>query len=283
MFGKSEKLSLNQTLRNSRRTFKSMAILCARIVFLGLIVLVGAYSLAYSRHPAEVAMRFQLEQIHYQGLVHLDRRALDSLIYQSLSENLMSLDLDRIRDLVESESWVREATVRRKLPNQLVIHIRERQAVALAAIDNELYVVDEEGVILDRPGPSHLSIDRPIVRGLMNAALENAGEENILKMQIYLRVLEELAPHNLSISEVDVETPEQVTVIPKDDPIPVHLGDNDFLMRYETFIAQKDLYDRLKEEYGMIESVDVTYDDKIIFHTPQKKGGTVIAQTSNPF
>ena len=50
MFGKSEKRSLNQTLTNSRSTFKSMAILCARIVFLGLIVAVGAYSLAYSRH-----------------------------------------------------------------------------------------------------------------------------------------------------------------------------------------------------------------------------------------
>ena len=260
-----------------------MAILFARIVSLGLIVLVGAYSLAYSRHPPEVAMRFQLEQIHYQGLVHLDRRALDALIYQSVSENLMSLDLDRIRDLVESESWVREATVRRKLPNQLVIHIRERQAVALAAVDNELYVVDEEGMILDRPGPSHQSIDQPIVRGLKNAALENAREENILRMQIYLRVLEELASHNLSISEVDVATPEQVAVIPKDDPIPVRLGNDDYLMRYETFMSQKDLYDRLKEEYGVIESVDVTYDNKIIFHTPQRKGGAVMAQTSNPF
>jgi cell division protein FtsQ len=260
-----------------------MAILCGRIVFLGLIVLVGAYSLAYSLHPPEVAMGFELEQIHYQGLVHLDRRALDALIYQSVSENLMSLDLDRIRDLVESESWVREATIRRKLPDQLVIHIRERQAVALAAIDNELYVVDREGVILDRPGPSHQSIDRPIVRGLMNAALENAQEENILRMQVYLRVVEELVPHNHSISEVDVEIPKQVAVIPADDPIPVHLGNSDFLMRYETFMSQKDLYDRLKEEYGTIESVDVTYGNKIIFHTPQKKGGEVMAQTSNSF
>jgi len=282
MFGKLEKLSLNQTLTSSRRTFKSMAILCARIVLLGLIVLVGAYALAYSRHPTEVAMRFQLEEIHYQGLVHLDRRALDALIDQSASKNLMSVDLDRIRDLVESESWVREATVRRKLPNQLVIHIRERQAIALAAIDNELYVVDEGGVILDRPGPSHQSIDRPIVRGLMNAARENAQEENILRMQVYLRVVEELASHNRSISEVDVETPEQVAVFPTEDPIPIHLGDDDFLRRYETFMSQKDLYDRLKEEYGTIESVDVTYDNKIIFHTPQKKGTTVMAQTSNP-
>ena len=86
MFGKLEKLSLNQTLTSSRRTFKSMAILCARIVLLGLIVLVGAYALAYSRHPTEVAMRFQLEEIHYQGLVHLDRRALDALIDQSVSK-----------------------------------------------------------------------------------------------------------------------------------------------------------------------------------------------------
>ncbi len=282
MFGKSEKLSLNRTLNNSRRTFKSMAILCARIVFLGVIVLVGVYSLAYSRHPPEVAMRFQLEQIHYQGLVHLDRRALDGLIYQSVSKNLMSLDLDRIRDLVESESWVREATIRRKLPDQLVIHIRERQGVALAAIDNELYVVDQEGVILDRPGPGHQSIDGPIVRGLMNAARENAQEENILRMQVYLRVVEELAPHNRSISEIDVETPKQVAVIPTEDPIPVRLGDNDFLMRYETFVSQKELYDRLKEEYGMIESVDVTSGNKIIFHTPLKKGGKVMAQTGNP-
>ena len=260
-----------------------MAILCARMVFLGLIVLVGAYSLAYSRHPPEVAMRFQLEQIQYQGLVHLDRHALDALIYQSASKNLMFVDLDRIRDLVESESWVREATVRRKLPDQLVIHIRERQAVALAAIDNELYVVDEGGVILDRPGPSHQSIDQPIVRGLMNAARENAQEENMLRMQVYLRVMEELASHNRSISEVDVEIPEQVAVLPADDPIPIRLGDDDFLMRYETFMSQKDLYDRLKEEYGTIESVDVTYDNKIIFHTLQKKGETVMAQTSNPF
>ena len=101
-------------------------------------------------------------------------------------------------------------------------------------------------------------------------------------MQVYLRVVDELDSHNRSISEVDVETPEQVAVIPTDDPIPIHLGDEDFLRRYETFMSQKDLYDRLKEEYGMIESVDVTYDNKIIFHTPQKKGETVMVQTSNP-
>ena len=69
-----------------------------------------------------------------------------------LDPDLLLIDLDRVRALVESESWVKEATVRRKLPDGLFIHITERQAVAMAAIDTELYIVDREGVILDRPG-----------------------------------------------------------------------------------------------------------------------------------
>ncbi len=281
MFGRSEKLSLNQGRTDIRMKLKTIALLCGRIVLVGLIVLVGAYSLDYSRHPPEVTKLFQLKEIHYEGLLHLDWQALDSLIYQSIPENLMSLNLDRIRDLVESESWVKEATIRRKLPNQLFIHVRERQSVALAAIDNELYVVDREGVVLDRSGPSHQSIDKPIVRGLKNVARENAREENALRMQVYLRVLEELKSYNHSISEIDVAAPEHVAVIPNDDPILIFLGDNHFLTRYETFISQKDLYDRLKEEYGIIESVDVTYDNRIIFHTSGGKGETVTAPTSN--
>lgn len=281
MFGKSEKRSLNKTTYDLRALFKGIGLVCGRITLLGCIALVGVYSLDYARHPADVAERFKLRQIRYEGLVQLDRQALDSLIDQSISENVLLIDLDRIRDLVESESWVKEATVRRKLPDQLVIHIAERQAAAVAAIDSELYVVDVEAVILDRPGPQHQLIDRPIVKGLKNVARENAREENALRMRVYLRVLEELAPYHHSISEIDVEISDSVAIIPKDDPVPIYLGDQHFLRRYETFISQKDLYDRLKEEYGAIESVDVTYDDKIIFHTPQGKGTTVTAQASN--
>ena len=34
------------------------------------------------------------------------------------------------------------------------------------------------------------------MRGLINAARENAQEENILRMQVYLRVVEALDSHN---------------------------------------------------------------------------------------
>ena len=272
---------MKKTRHSFRIIAKQLALLGGRILLLGGLVLAGVFVLDHTRHPVDVVELFSLKQIHYQGLSQLDREALDSLILQSVSEELLLIDLDRIRALVESESWVKEATVRRKLPDGLFIHITERQAVAMAAIDTELYVVDREGVILDRPGSQHPSLDRPIVKGLKNVARENAREENVLRMETYLRVLTELTLYNPLISEIDVGSPNSVAVIPEGDPVSIYLGDKDFLARYETFVSQKELYDRLKKEYGIIESVDVTYDDKIIFHTPRGKEKTITAHAAD--
>ena len=281
MSGKLEKLFLKKKEHSFRIIAKQLALLGGRILLLGGLVLAGVFVLDHTRHPADVVELFSLKQIHYQGLAQLDREALDSLIFQSVSEDLLLIDLDRVRALVESESWVKEATVRRKLPDGLFIHITERQAVAMAAIDTELYIVDREGVILDRPGSQHPTLDRPIVKGLKNVARENAREENALRMETYLRVLTELTLYNPLISEIDVSTPSSVAIIPEGDPVSIYLGDKDFLARYETFVSQKELYDRLKEEYGIIESVDVTYDDKIIFHTPRGKEKTITAHAAD--
>lgn len=278
MFGKSEKRFLNKPNSKVRRASKQMGLFCARFMLLAFIVLMGAYALDYARHSAQGGSHFKLDQIHYQGVVQLDRQALDPLIYRTVPENVLLIDLDRLRDLVESESWVKEARIRRKLPNRLFIHIVERQPAAVAVIDSELYVVDSEGVVLDRYGPRYQSIDRPIAKGLQNVARENAREENALRMQIYLRVLEELKPYDHSISEIDVENPERVAVIPEEDPVHIYLGNEQFSTRYEIFVSQKDLYERLKKQYGTIESVDVTYDNKIIFHTPDEKRETITAQ-----
>ncbi|MEE2822041.1 MAG: FtsQ-type POTRA domain-containing protein [Acidobacteriota bacterium] len=259
---------------------KQLALIFGRVSLLAVLAISGVLVLDHSRHAADVAKVFSLNQIHYRGLAQLDREELDELIFQNVSEDLLLIDLDRVRALVESESWVKESTIRRKLPDGLLIHITEREAAAVAVIDAELYIVDQAGVILDNINAENTSLEYPIVKGLKNVARENAREENAVRMGTYMRVLAELALHNASISEIDVGIPASVSVIPEGDPVPIYLGDKDFLKRYETFVSQKDLYDRLKEEYGVIESIDVTYEDKIIFHTPRGKNKTVTAQAN---
>jgi hypothetical protein len=283
MFGKSEKHSLKKGNSNIWFGFKPILLFLARLSILALVTALIGYGLHYAHQSPAAVAQFGWEQIEYQGLVHLKKETLDSLILKTVPQNILLIDLDRLRQLVESESWVKEARLRRKLPNRLLIDVSERQPTAVAAIDNELYVVDSEGVVLDPHGPPYHSINRPIVKGLKNVARENAREDNALRMRIYLQVLVDLGSsqkeYDQSISEIDVENPERVAIIPDNDPVHIYLGNSDFLTRYETFLSQKELYDRLKEQYGFIESVDVTYDNKIIFHTPEETRGAVPDQT----
>lgn len=206
-----------------------------------------------------------------QGATHADPHAVEELIRKSVPSHLLFADLDQLRALVETEPWVRSAVVRRRLPGDLFIYIGERQPAAVAAIDGDLYVVGREGAILERFGPRHQGLDGPIVKGLKSVARENAEEENMLRMGMYLRVLEELKDgdrdYSQTVSEIDVEDPGRVGVIPSDEPVPVYLGDGDFLKRYQIFLSRKDLYLQLKERHGTITSVDVTFENRIIFHT----------------
>lgn len=235
---------------------------------------------AYQTHRwARTSALFEVDRVVYEGLVHLNEETLDLLLMEALPHNLLQVDLDQVRALVESESWVQEARVRRKLSNHLVVSVLERQPVALAAIDDELYVVDQQGIVLAAYGSTYHWIDKPIIKGLKNTERENTKVENSLRMKIYLRVLDDLnsprEDHNQSISEIDLRDPERVAVIPDNDPVHIYLGNENFLARYEIFLSQRDLYQRLKEQYGLIESVDLTYDDKIIFHTGTNKRKTV--------
>jgi cell division septal protein FtsQ len=215
---------------------------------------------------------FQLAQIRYEGVRRFDTAAFDRLFRLSFGRDLPALDLHHIRALVESDRWVKTATVRRRYPNTLQIYVTEREAVAVAEVDGELFVVDGEGVLLERFGPEYQHLDRPIVKGLISGAMDGAPEENARRVAVYLRALDELSgpgpDYTHEISEISVEDPRRIAVFPAADPVPVYLGDSRFRQRFETFLSQRELYLHLKEKYGLIEYVDVTYDNRIIFHTP---------------
>jgi hypothetical protein len=265
---------LGRTKRKGRAPLNQLAGLPAKVLFIGGIIAISFYAIYVVRDLAIADSRFRIEAIEYYGAEHLDEPAVSNLIDQSLPGQLLALDLDKVRALVEAEVWVRRATVRRILPNRLEIHVEERTPTAVAAIDNELFVVDDEGVVLDHFGSSYLYLDQPIVKGLRSLAREDSLHENAVRIQAFLSVVEALktpgVDHNSSISEIDVGNIERIAVIPKDEPIAIYLGGNRFRKRYETFLSQKQLYYKLKKKYGLIEYVDVTYDDKIIFHTPSE-------------
>lgn len=62
-------------------------------------------------------------------------------------KNLLLLNADSLLSLIQSESWVREASVRKEFPNRLVINVQTRQPEALAMSHGLIYFVDAKGWI----------------------------------------------------------------------------------------------------------------------------------------
>jgi cell division protein FtsQ len=264
---------LSKATSHNRNRLAGICIWAGRLLVLVSIIAGVIYGLDYARNSKAATARFKPARVVYEGTRHLDEQSLHLLLKRSLPSNLLKADLPHLRRIVEAEPWVKNASVRRRLPNLLLISIVEREPAAAATIDGELFVVDSEGIILERFGPRYQSLDGPLVVGLQNMARENAKEANAARMETYLRVLQEFRSpqrdHSNTISEIHVENIDRVAVIPANDSVPVYLGNDRFLQRFQTFLSSKELYEEVKSQYGQIEYVDVSYENKIIFHTPK--------------
>ncbi len=280
MSGRLEKSSLHKTTSQQKRERLKRKVLLAARVAVALLALTALVSVVFAlgRSTRQTAI-FHLQEIEFRGARHTDTAELEDVIRSRFPSSILLIQLSDLRSLVESASWVEKAEVRRRLPDRIQIRIEEREPLTTALIDGELRVVDSQGFILDLLGPEFGDLDKPVVKGLLNLALEDAARENQARMGVYLKILDELdggAPEGYSrgVSEIDVSDPERAAVIPEDFPVPVILGDRNFRSRFELFLANLEQYRKLQATHGAIESVDVTLDDRIIVHTPQAANQT---------
>lgn len=273
-------LTKNRSRENWRRNVRSIA----GALLLVVALLGGGYAFLLVQDATKNSQIFHLEGISFSGLRHIQGPALERLILKNFSGNVLSLDLEKVRQLVESEPWVHKATVRRRLPNRLEFYVREREVVAVAKIGKKLRVVDREGVLLETFGSGFSEeVNRPIVNGLSGVAIGGSDIANKNRMSFYLDVLEALAAggkdYATSLSEVDVTKLGRVRVVPTNTPFPVDLGDTDFLRRYEMFLDRLELIEQVREQHGGIEWVDMSFENRIVVHT--SSGGETSESTSN--
>ena len=81
-------------------------------------------------------------------------------------QHLLQTDLEEWRRRVLGSPWVEQATLRRVLPSTVEVMIRERLPIAIGRIRGDLYLVDEQGLVIDEYGPNYAQFDLPIVDGL---------------------------------------------------------------------------------------------------------------------
>lgn len=137
-----------------------------------LLLLSAAAGAGLWTFATELAPRLGVQRILVEGNQRLSDGEILELIEVDEKTNILTLDLNQVRQKLLRSAWVRDVELKRLLPATLTLQIVERTPVAVAVLD-DLYLLADDGTILDQLPPQYDTAGLILVRGL------RAGSANV--------------------------------------------------------------------------------------------------------
>jgi cell division protein FtsQ len=211
-------------------------------------------------------------QVEISGNHYVTRASVLEIFSADRGHSILRIPLSRRRAEIESLPWVEHAAIRRALPNRIEVDITERTPVAFLRQNSELFLIDADGAILDRPleGDFHF----PVVTGI------SAGmplDERALRMQLFANFMEQIRPLHSgaadSVSEVDLNDPSDLRAtlagLPgmaaglnsETDAVLVHFGNSDFRDKFQVFLNNIGQWEAAA---GRVASVDLRFEKEVV-------------------
>lgn len=215
-----------------------------------LIILTGAGIVFAAATQAFLTLQaIPVEQITVTGeLEHTQAAVIQELIQPSLVGGFLGADLQRIRVQLEDLPWIYRATVQRRWPNALEIHVVEQLPIARWG---EHGFLNHEGELFQSDNAQDWST-LPRLQG-------PRGKTRAL-VAAYQRIIDILAPLHLSVAQLTVDERGQMDVV-LSSGMQLSLGSENFLERMHRFVAiyRVELATRAAE----VERVDLRYQSGI--------------------
>jgi cell division protein FtsQ len=230
------------------------------------------YAGYYVTRAVLTADALTITRITVTGNSRLSKGEVVALVDGIRGANMLTVDLDAWRRKLLSSPWVADAAIRRVLPGALVVAVSERQPMGIGRVNDELYLIDDRGDIIDQYGPNYADFDLPIIDGLAAAPHDNSLLIDQARAALAARVLAALQTRpDLArrVSEIDVSDDRDAVLILKGDPALVRVGTEQFVERLQSYL---DLAPALRERIAAIDSVDLRFDQRIYVRPAAKRG-----------
>ena len=252
---------------------------------LGSFLLLVSFVLAIFVY-AYVSDQFNLSEIKFHGCKEVDQEHLTEIIRGDFPANILQIDLPQLKSRLEKETWVRQAEIRRALPSSLIVYVHERIPSVIVEMRNDLMIADQDGILLGPYAPKYGRLDVPVFRGVLGEDAESFRrhqDENAVRIGKAVQMLSELesgsADYTKRISEVDISDPQNLKIMLVDDTAEVYMGGEDYLERFTTFIQNREEYEKLKNQYEEFASIDLRFEDQIIYRPRRPENGKKLKET----
>ena len=247
-------------LRRSRRrrTLRRRLLVLAGLFSAGVVIGGGYVARTWLLHSP----RFALRQVSLSPVQHAPSADLRRALERYRGRNLFSLDLSRMeRDLVACR-WIKRASVKRVLPDQIEAVVEERRPRGLGLLRGRVWLIDDEGVTIDAYGEPTREFSFPIFTGLDErdaARLARQAERGVA-------LLADLESHHAGltseISEIDLSRDDRIEVHMNDGGPIVRLHPQEFGTNLDRYLAMRDY---LTTNFGDAVYVDLRFRDRIAF------------------
>jgi cell division protein FtsQ len=239
---------------------------------LGILLFVfGSYqSIAF----AVTTPLLRVNRITVHGNVRLSGGEVQALVEDLRGSSILRIDLDAFRQRLVESPWVADVALRRVLPSTVEIFVSERRPVGLCRMGQDLYLVDETGTVIDQFGPQYSEFDLPIIDGLVSAPPggKARGAIDPDRAELASRVIASVARSQQiasRLSQVDVTDAHDAVVLLDGDPALLHLGDDKFLERVQSYL---ELSPALRERVSEIDYVDLRFDPRVYVRPAVERG-----------
>jgi len=228
-----------------------------------IVALVVAYGVSRLTSIAAHAHVLQIDHIVVRGNDRLSRGEVLAVLTGLRGQSLVWADLDAWRRRLLASPWVRDAALRRSLPSTVEVAISERQPMGIGRLRGDMYLVVDHGIVIDQFGPQYADLDLPIIDGLSSRPGNSDSMTDEPRADLAARVIGAIRGKPdiaRRVSQIDVADLHNAAVILKGDTAVIHLGDDQFLPRLQSYL---ELSSALRERVPDIDYVDLRFDDRI--------------------
>lgn len=193
-----------------------------------------------------------------EGVSFASRKQILEVFAEDFGKSIYMLPIENRRAALRRLEWVKDVTVARFWPNQVLVKVDERIPVALLQADAKHgWLVDADGILLSIPGQSTFRV--PVVKGVSGKDSAAQRSERIKRM---LRVMSESGRHAERFTMVDVADMDNVKVsmMVGDRRLLLWLGGRNFQTRLDGFEAS---YPRVMREMPNETAFDLRLDSRI--------------------
>lgn len=243
-----------------RREWK---VLCRRVARIGVTLTLVVYAGYRATDLVLNASVLAIDRLEVRGNERLSTGEVIALVGGLRGQNILTADLEAWRLRLIASPWVKDAALRKVVPSTVEIVVSERMPIGLGRVEERLYLVDGRGTLIDEYGPQYAEFDLPIVDGLAESVDNGRPTVDERHARLAVRVIEDVGESPRlarRISQIDVSDPYDAVVILDGDPALIHLGDEQFLERLQSYI---EMISALRARVPDIEYVDLRFGERV--------------------